>query len=322
MGKEVNQVNDVDNLSAIEMLSFSEVEELESANREAGWDLEYWQLLAGDFSARFTVQESATTLLMRERYSCSLEVHGQSPEGSVIVIMPRKSVKLATLNGAETTNDRVFMVSSGTELDSVVQGSLDLDSFHMPEHVLHQAAAVFDSSFPDGVLRVDVDAQRLQHLRRIFTDLYSATPGSIGSQELEANLALYTAELTTNWQEGHHDASLLINPDGAFDRAREYIEANLQGVLLMADICAYAKIKIRSLQRLFLVKLDLTPTQYILARRMNSVRRRLLVGELGVDRVTDIAIRHGVNHLGRFSVRYRAFFGETPRQTLQGRFRL
>jgi AraC-like DNA-binding protein len=160
-------------------------------------------------------------------------------------------------------------------------------------------------------------------LQRTFNALFSAAQDSVGSRELEANLALHTAELTADRQGGavHCDISQPIAPGGAFDRAREYIEANLQAPLTMADICSQAEIRIRSLQRLFLRELDLTPTQYILARRLNSVRRQLIASEPEAGRVTDIAFRHGFNHLGRFAVQYRTFFGETPRQTLQDRSR-
>ena len=300
---------------------------MEQANREAGWDLEYRQLVGGDFSARYAVQQCSKTLLMRERYDCSLEIQGKLAEDAVTVIIPRNPDKSATLNGEELMYGRMFTFPPGAEVNAVVLGGLGLDSFYLPERVLHQAADAFDPSqapvFADCVLRLDVGGQRLRRLQQTFTALLSADQESVSRRELEASLALHTAELIEDGQGGtvHCDISRPMAPGGAFDRAREYIEANLQAPLTMADICSQAEIRIRSLQRLFLRELDLTPTQYILARRLNSVRRQLIASEPEAGRVTDIAFRHGFNHLDRFAVQYRTFFGETPRQTLQNRSR-
>lgn len=315
----------VDSVPSVETRSFSEVEELDSANREAGWDLEYRQLVGGDFSACFAIRQCSTMLLMQERYGCSLEIQGQPPQGAVTVIVPRNPVKSTTLSGEKVIDGRMFMIPPGAEVNAVVLGGLEVDSFYLPKQLLRQAAGAFDLSLSpilaDGVLRLDVDALRLWRLQQTFTALFSAAQDSVSSRELEASLALHIAELTADRQGGavHCNISHPIAPAGAFNSAREYIEANLYAPLTMSDICAHAKIQIRSLQRLFLRKLDLTPTQYILARRMNSVRRQLIASEPEAGRVTDIAFRHGFNHPGRFAVQYRTFFGETPRQTLQNR---
>ena len=52
-------------------------------------------------------------------------------------------------------------------------------------------------------------------------------------------------------------------------------------------------------------------------RRMQAVRRVLQNADPKVTRVTDIATEHGFWELGRFAVKYRHMFGETPSTTLK-----
>ena len=68
--------------------SFSNVDELEEANRKAGWNLEYHQLGRGPFSAHFAARQWGEALLMRERFGASMEIVGEPPDGAVAVIVP------------------------------------------------------------------------------------------------------------------------------------------------------------------------------------------------------------------------------------------
>ena len=60
----------------------------------------------------------------------------------------------------------------------------------------------------------------------------------------------------------------------------------------------------------------MSPTQYIKARRLNEARRDLVASDPSTHTVAQIALGNGMPHLGRFSVNYRAQFGESPRETL------
>jgi AraC-like DNA-binding protein len=52
-------------------------------------------------------------------------------------------------------------------------------------------------------------------------------------------------------------------------------------------------------------------------RRMHLVHRALLRADPSKSTVTRIITDHGFWELGRFSVSYRALFGESPSETLQ-----
>ena len=61
----------------------------------------------------------------------------------------------------------------------------------------------------------------------------------------------------------------------------------------------------------------MTPSQYVLLRRLKEVRRALRDADPDIVNVGDVAHRFGFTELGRFAGRYRATFGETPSTTLQ-----
>jgi AraC-like DNA-binding protein len=58
----------------------------------------------------------------------------------------------------------------------------------------------------------------------------------------------------------------------------------------------------------------MSPKQYLLRRRMHLARRALRQA-VPPTTVTDIAMRLGFRELGRFCVRYKALFGESPSAT-------
>ena len=63
--------------------------------------------------------------------------------------------------------------------------------------------------------------------------------------------------------------------------------------------------------------LGMSPTQYVLLRRLKEVRRALREADPDMVNVADVAHRFGFAQLGRFAGRYRATSGETPSTTLQ-----
>ena len=85
----------------------------------------------------------------------------------------------------------------------------------------------------------------------------------------------------------------------------------------LEDLCAYTRFGFRTLQRCFASYFQMSPLEYIKTRRLNEARRALVNTDPSVCSVTQIALGSGFTHLGRFAVEYRAFFGESPSETLR-----
>jgi AraC-like DNA-binding protein len=97
----------------------------------------------------------------------------------------------------------------------------------------------------------------------------------------------------------------------------EYLEANPNKPLYLPEICAAIGAAERTLRVACEQHLGMGPIRYLALRRMHLVRRALLRAAPSTTTVTRIATDYGFWELGRFSVNYRALFGETPSATLQ-----
>jgi AraC-like DNA-binding protein len=104
----------------------------------------------------------------------------------------------------------------------------------------------------------------------------------------------------------------------AVRRACDYIDRNLADPISIDDIALAAGVSVRTIQNLFAQELGQTPTSYLRNERLERARSDLADAP-GSSRltVTDVAMRWGFNHLGRFATTYRNRFGESPSQTLR-----
>lgn len=73
----------------------------------------------------------------------------------------------------------------------------------------------------------------------------------------------------------------------------------------------------RALQYAFHGILGISPSRYILAERLNRVRRELIGDNRDTCSVTSVALDHQFENLGRFSEQYARLFGERPSETLR-----
>ncbi len=63
--------------------------------------------------------------------------------------------------------------------------------------------------------------------------------------------------------------------------------------------------------------LGMGPKRYLWLRRMHLARRALVETDSSEATVAEVALAHGFWELGRFAVRYRDIFGESPSATLR-----
>jgi AraC-like DNA-binding protein len=99
-------------------------------------------------------------------------------------------------------------------------------------------------------------------------------------------------------------------------RFEEFLEANFDRPLYVAEICAGIGVPERTLRKSCEEQLGMGPIRYLTLRRMHLARRALLGADPSRSTVTRIVTDHGFWELGRFSVAYRLLFGESPSETL------
>jgi AraC-like DNA-binding protein len=98
--------------------------------------------------------------------------------------------------------------------------------------------------------------------------------------------------------------------------AEEYIAQNLDQPIALEDIACAAGISIRGLQQSFRALRGSTPLEFWRDARLARAHSDLLQAGAGTT-VTDVALRWGFTHFGRFSAAYRTRYGVLPRDTLR-----
>jgi AraC-like DNA-binding protein len=100
-------------------------------------------------------------------------------------------------------------------------------------------------------------------------------------------------------------------------RFHELVAAHPLGPLHMLEISLAIGVSGRTLRLACQEQFGVSPTKYLLLRRMRLARRALREADPDLTRVTDVATDLGFWELGRFSVKYREIFGESPSATLR-----
>jgi AraC-like DNA-binding protein len=100
-------------------------------------------------------------------------------------------------------------------------------------------------------------------------------------------------------------------------RFEEVLAERLSRPLNMPELCELIVVSDRTLRSCCAEFLCMSPTQYVVLRRLKEVRRALWDADPGKVKVGEIAHRFGFTQLGRFAGTYRATFGENPSATLQ-----
>ncbi|MFP6847839.1 MAG: helix-turn-helix domain-containing protein [Pseudomonas sp.] len=100
--------------------------------------------------------------------------------------------------------------------------------------------------------------------------------------------------------------------------ARCFVEESLAADVVpsIVDVCTAAGVSERALQYAFRTYVDMPPIAYLRRCRLNRVRATLRTSDPQTTTVTQIAMRFGFLHLGRFAQDYRQLFDESPSVTL------
>lgn len=121
----------------------------------------------------------------------------------------------------------------------------------------------------------------------------------------------------------HTYSDALRNPRGSLaprhvKRAEDYIRTHAGESLTLESIAAAVGCSVRTLSDGFRQARGTTPMNYLRQVRLAGVRADL-DGDLAPGGISELALRWGFNHLGRFATDYRRCFGESPSDTARRR---
>lgn len=97
--------------------------------------------------------------------------------------------------------------------------------------------------------------------------------------------------------------------------SRRWFEQRITEDVTVARAARSLGVSARWLQRCFTERWGQTPMEFVAARRLANARARLTDSD-GATVVEEVARQSGFGHPGRFAVRYRRVYGESPSQTV------
>ena len=167
----------------------------------------------------------------------------------------------------------------------------------------------------------DLEAPYAPRLRRqmhlAIADLDDAGPAGLGSVMLHMYEQLIVTGLLLGQPNNYTSALERLEnkvAPGDVKRAIDYIEAHLHRPITLTDIATASGVPGRTLLKHFKDHRSVSPMRYVREARLQRVRQALMRSD-DTASVTDIALKWGFNHLGRFAIEYRALFGESPLET-------
>jgi AraC-like DNA-binding protein len=300
-------------------VTFSGVDELEEAARALGWNIDYRQICKGDFSAEFANLENEGIYLASERFNNHLHIHCEPPEGFIGLFLPHLvSGRAAACARALTDGDLIFFPSK-SELEFVTRGDeLRNETIFLAESEFRAAVRSLAPSeallFPKTAAIYHGDPMRFAAIQHEIDSLHRN--GGLDSETASNLLAKVILWMTDASSRSSAEQLIHGREVAVARRAQTFIEEQFQNTIRLEDLCAFTGVGLRTLQRCFASYFQTSPIDYIKTRRLNAARRALVDADSSRQSVTEVATENGFFHLGRFSVDYREYFGESPSETL------
>ena len=300
---------------------FSDFDQLSQQIR--GFGLDWIQLDQGPVTAKLQQIALPSTILTRFHVNRKYHQRGSSSPGMRTFALISPDSPPVSWGRDDSSGCRLVVFPTEEDFRFVSQPGFAGDTITISEQALRHAAKLSKiddrSEHLPGQAFVAVDPQQHAQLRGLLTSIHAAacTAGSSGTpRDIEFLIASALLEMI---EQPGRQALVRSSPQirrQVLRRALAYIEQHAGAAPLIEDLCRAARTSWRTLDYAFREHFEMTPKQYLNARRLVGVRRDLLRAAPG-STVGEIAARWGFGHAGWFATGYRKHFGELPSATLE-----
>jgi AraC-like DNA-binding protein len=279
----------------------------------------------GAFNARLTWATLHRLQLLRSEEDLSRIAYVSLAPGLVFVAFATRPDPPMLWGGVELQTGEIIFHSRAERFHQRTTGPCSWSLLGLPpEHLETYGGALTGKplSLPAAmrILRPAVrDAARLRRLHAQACRLAETRPKVLAHPEvaraIEQGLihALVTCLATKARDDGagrRHHTRIMV-------RFEEVLAAHSNRPLPMSELCALIGVTDRTLRSCCAEFLGMSPSRYMLLRRLNAVRIALRAADPATASVAEIAGGCGFTELGRFAGAYRTAFGESPSTTLR-----
>ena len=301
---------------------FCSIEEMQATADALDWSATYRQLQAGKLLASSYSGTCGEITLADEFVSRQIEVVGTTPDAHITVVVPITSGGL-WMNGREFNWHGVLCLPSGIEMHGVTREDHRVLSMHVPITLLQMAGLDTYDAWARLIggesVYVEPDGAASTNLKWLmYAAIHKPLPASERSDRASELLmrtnSVVCAPIESQSYSRRNSAGEMYR---VVKRSREFIEAHIYESIPLGEVCRYAAASLSKLERIFQRELQMSPSRYILTRRLLAVNEDLKQTGSCSSPVAKVAMDYGFNHLGRFAGTYRGFFGELPSDTLR-----
>lgn len=295
--------------------------------------IEPWNVIcrpqnAGDFRYRMQYMTLSSIVIYREQFSLASNVMGALPEGMFAMAVPIST-------GKSTNYWKHPLHIYG--LPAMFSGMVDVEFDNQQTQII----ILIDKSLLRGYLRLDkydhlADALNVKHVlpcnsKRIrnFSYMLQRLLGfaliTLDAFDTQANVTSIEEDLLEQLDtliqcsDGKQVAVRLPNRRRVVNLTLEYINDTGYTFLTIPEITNAVGVSQRTLEYAFQDEFGLTPLDFLRLKRMHAARRKLLAASKEEVKIGDVCKQLGFYNPGRFSVKYKQLFGESPSETLRTR---
>jgi AraC-like DNA-binding protein len=285
-------------------VTFGDVSEL-AQTLGGNFDIEVTQLKRGPFSGHLESWPLSGVVVSQGRLERSVQISGATNlEVTLLVTDPLCQGRMV-LNGVTLEHRDALAAPYRTEHRFVLPEAFQGIVLQVSHPIWAEHTMPRQQFLPNA----DALCAFARSLAAMGRDLNDASRDALGNRCIE--LLLHSLPTATS-----HRVDSLNSRRKAAMMAADFIHHQPQAPLAVQTLCRQFHVGERTLREGFIEVFGLPPLEYVMAVRMNLVRRRLREADGGLT-VAQAATEQGFWHLPRFSGFYRRFFGELPSQTLR-----
>lgn len=325
IGKRQMQEKSTDRRRAVTAdYRFGDVESFEASFR--GLDLDLRQLDCGSFRGYLRVVSTPCIVLSECALNRKIEQHGAPQSGYWTFGIPIGDGFRMRWRGKEVDSEGLTVFRPDEEIDCKSDARFHAFAVMVPERRLvdaaerHGVSSIDELIGHDNVLRLPKPS--LAALRERLSGILEAA--SANSRLLAA--PAFLTEIEDDFCDRLFDETSQARQcesrpmarvrSNALRKALAIIHERSDDPIQVADLERLCEISSRTLRYAFLEEFGVPPKQYLLAFRLNQVRRRLVEEGPRRGRISDAANDGGFWHMGEFAALYRRMFAELPSQTI------
>ena len=299
------------------------IEEFSTAVAPAGWGIDFCQLDRGRGGVVMDLVGTSESLLLRTDLHNRVHQQAVPPPGSVTWAFLCADQAPFKIGKRSVEPDALVCVHPELGLDGVNESGFSAYTASFSAERISEIAERIGVACPSlaresrGIPQC-VDSGVITRVRHIIGMIYEQarlcdTSDNVNFNHLidsELPLELLTIMASGSSVPDHRPS----NRSRALQRALEYIQDNPRALFSLEQLCRYSACSLSTLERAFRDHFGVSPKQYLIAIRLNGVRKHLLSPEESRG-VGDVATEWGFWHLSKFASDYKRMFGELPSAT-------